>query len=85
MINIMRVEIYSLKHVLFQGEAEAVNCKTMKGEITILERHEPLISMLAEGPIKVTPPGGGKEEIFSIKGGFLEIGPAHGVRLLVEE
>lgn len=94
----MRVEIYSLQRILFEGDAQSVNCKTAKGEITVLEDHEPLISMLEEGPIKVLPaPGAGAgvagghgadghgEEIFAAKGGFMEVTPQHTVRLLVEE
>lgn len=81
----MRVEIYSLQRILFEGDAQSVNCKTAKGELTILENHEPLISMLEEGPIKVAPAAAGGEEVFVTKGGFLEVSPTHGVRLLVEE
>ena len=82
----MQVEIYSLQRILFEGDAKSVNCKTAKGELTILEDHEPLISMLQEGPIRVaTNSNEHKEEIFSAKGGFLEVTPRHTVRLLVEE
>jgi F-type H+-transporting ATPase subunit epsilon len=82
----MRVEIYSLQRILFEGDAKSVNCKTAKGELTILENHEPLISMLQEGPIKVfSASAGSKEEIFHANGGFLEVTPQHTVRLLVEE
>jgi F-type H+-transporting ATPase subunit epsilon len=82
----MRVEIYSLQRILFEGDAKSVNCKTAKGELTILEDHEPIISMLQEGPIRVEPASGGsKEEIFAAKGGFMEVTPQHTVRLLVEE
>jgi F-type H+-transporting ATPase subunit epsilon len=85
--NPMRVEIYSLHKILFEGEAESVNCKTAKGEITVLDEHEPLISMLEEGPIKVMPAqkSDGGEEVFAVKGGFLEVNPNHVVRMLVEE
>lgn len=81
----MQVEIYSLQRILFEGSAESVNCKTAKGELTILANHEPLISMLESGPIKVRPTGAAKEEIFTAKGGFLEVTPQRTVRLLVEE
>ena len=87
----MRVEIYSLQRILFEGDAQSVNCKTAKGELTILENHEPIISMLEEGPIKVLPASDGGaadghgEEIFAAKGGFMEVTPQHTVRLLVEE
>ena len=81
----MRVEIYSLQRILFEGDAASVNCKTAMGEITVLESHEPLISMLEEGPVKVVPAGGGPEQAFAVKGGFLQVNPEHAVRMLVEE
>jgi F-type H+-transporting ATPase subunit epsilon len=81
----MRVEIYSLKRILFEGDAESVNCKTAIGEITVLEKHEPLISMLEDGPVKIVPAGGGQEQAFAVKGGFIQVNPEHAVRLLVEE
>ena len=92
----MRVEIYSLQRILFEGDAKSVNCKTAKGELTILEDHEPIISMLEAGPIKILPASGAGaagghgadghgEEIFAAKGGFMEVTPQHTVRLLVEE
>jgi F-type H+-transporting ATPase subunit epsilon len=81
----MRVEIYSLKRILFEGDAQSVNCKTANGEITVLEKHEPLISMLEDGPVRIMPAGGGQEQAFAVKGGFIQVNPGHEVRLLVEE
>jgi F-type H+-transporting ATPase subunit epsilon len=80
----MRVEIYSLQRILFEGEARSVNCKTALGEVTVLEKHKPLISMLEEGPVKVIPVEGG-EHVFAVKGGFMQVNPEHAVRMLVEE
>jgi len=90
----MRLEIYSLQRILFEGDASSVNCKTAQGEVTVLENHEPFISMLEEGPIKVvagsgTAPGNAAsprgEQVFPVKGGFIEVTPQHTVRVLVEE
>ena len=79
----MRVAVYSLEKILYEGEASAVNAKTMVGEITVLDRHRPLISMLMAGPLRVTDTGGDKW--FDVKGGFLEVEPGNSVRLLIEE
>ncbi|OGY97535.1 MAG: hypothetical protein A2855_02580 [Candidatus Liptonbacteria bacterium RIFCSPHIGHO2_01_FULL_57_28] len=81
----MRVEIYSLQRIIFEGEAQSVNCKTAMGEVTVLEKHEPLISMLEDGPVRVVPVGGGQEQAFPVKGGFLQVNPEHAVRILAEE
>lgn len=74
-----------MKRILFEGDAQSMNCKTAMGEVTVLEKHEPLISMLEEGPVKVVPAGGGQEQAFAVKGGFLQVNSDHAVRLLVEE
>ncbi len=78
----MRVAIYSLQNILYEGEADAVNCKTLAGEITVLPHHRPLISMLMEGPVRVTNAAG--DQWFEVKGGFIEVEPQNSVRLLVE-
>lgn len=53
----MKLSVYSLKNILFQGEAQLLNCKTVTGEITILDHHEPLITVLKEGILKVVDSG----------------------------
>lgn len=78
----MRVAVYSLEKILYEGEASAVNAKTAMGEITILDHHRPLISMLTPGAVKVTGPEGDK--FFDVQSGFLEVEPQNRVRLLVE-
>lgn len=79
----MRIAIYSLQNIVYEGEAKALNCKTMVGEITVLDHHRPLISMLSAGPLRITDAEG--EKWFDVKGGFLEVEPGNNVRLLVEE
>ena len=80
----MRVEIYSLKRVVFEGEASEANCKTAMGEITVLDHHEPLISLLQEGPIAITAADGTAHH-FPVKGGFLEVKPENLARFIVDE
>jgi F-type H+-transporting ATPase subunit epsilon len=80
----MTVGIYSLKQILFQGEAESVNCKTENGEITILDHHRPLISLLTSGVIKIIDKTK-KDHYIPISSGFLEIQQNNAARLLVDE
>jgi F-type H+-transporting ATPase subunit epsilon len=79
----MRLSIYSLRRTLFEGEAQAVNLQTVSGEITVLDHHRPLISMLKEGVLKVT--AGGKDDYFPVKSGFIEVDQDNRVKLLVDE
>ena len=80
----MKLDIYSLKQVLYHGDAAAVNCKTTSGEITVLDHHRPLISVLPAGVLKVTDTNQ-KEQYIQITSGFLEVRDSNDMRLLVEE
>ena len=80
----MKLSIYSLKNILFQGSASLLNCQTMMGEITILDNHETLISVLSAGVIRIVDEGK-KEQFFPINSGFLEVKPGNEVRCIVEQ
>ena len=80
----MKVSIYSLKKILFEGDASSVNCKTKNGEITVLDHHRPLISELTKGVMKITDPAH-KEHFIPVGGGFLEVQKNNRVSLLVDE
>jgi F-type H+-transporting ATPase subunit epsilon len=80
----MHLSIHSLKRTLFDGEAKAINCKTQSGEITILNHHRPLISILVPGVLKVTT-SDEKQEYFPIRNGLLEVKQGNEARFIVEE
>ncbi len=80
----MKLSVYSLKKVLFQGEAQSLNCKTITGEITVLDNHEPLVTVLAKGAIKVVD-SKNQEQFFEIASGFLEVKEGNEVRCIVEQ
>jgi len=80
----MTLGVYSLEKVLFRGAAREVNCRTKLGEITILDHHEPLISILDRGTIKVVDDAG-KEHYFPVTSGFLEVNSRDNVKVLVEQ
>jgi len=90
----MKLSVYSLKKILFQGEADLLNCKTPLGEITVLDNHETFITVLSAGAVKIIPAKsrGGKAvlpdrgaKFFPIKSGFLEVKSGNEVRCIVEE
>ena len=80
----MKLSVYSLKNILFQGDASLLNCKTVMGEITVLDNHETLITTLSAGIIKVVDDKS-KEYFFPIKSGFLEVKPDNEARCIVEQ
>jgi F-type H+-transporting ATPase subunit epsilon len=80
----MKLGVYSLKKILFQGDAKSVNCNTRSGEITVLDHHEPLISILEKGTITIVD--GNQQEVFiPVSSGFLEVDSGSQMRILVEE
>ena len=79
----MKLSIYSLKKIIFAGEARLLNCQTSAGEITVLDNHENLISVLTPGVMKVVDKDK-KENFFDIKSGFLEVRQGNEVRCLVD-
>ena len=79
----MKLGVYSLEKVLFQGDAKSVNCNTSSGEITILDHHEPLISILQKGTITIVDEAG-KEWYIPVSSGFLEVDSGSQTKILVE-
>ena len=79
----MKLSVYSLKKILFQGSAESLNCKTMVGEITILDNHESYIGVMTGGVAKIVDETK-KEHFFEVKSGFLQVSKNNEVRCIIE-
>ena len=79
----MILKAINIKGIVFEGEAKSVNLKTKAGEITILDNHRPLVTLLEKGEIKIKR-GDGKEEKVSINSGFLEMSPDNMLTLLID-
>ena len=80
----MKLGVYSLQKVLYQGDVELVNCQTSSGEITILNNHRPLISVLKKGVMRIVDVEK-KEHYVPVASGFLEVGSGNEAKFLVEE
>ncbi|KKR03127.1 MAG: ATP synthase epsilon chain [Parcubacteria group bacterium GW2011_GWF2_39_13b] len=80
----VKLSIYSLRKTLYDGQAKAINCQTTAGEITILNNHRPLISIVKNGVIKIIDEKD-KEHFVKAISGFLEVKPENEARFIVEE
>lgn len=80
----MELSIYSIKNILFQGQASLLNCQTTTGEITVLDKHQPLITVLSAGIVRIIDENK-KEQFFPIKSGFLEVKPNSEVRCIIDQ
>ena len=70
----MLLNIYSLQNPVIRKDAKSVSVQTPNGEITILGNHEPLITPLIAGDVRIVEASGTEEKIES-KGGFIEVRP----------
>jgi len=77
----MKLNVYTLKGVIYEGEIHSLNVMTKSGEITILDHHRPIVSILKEGEIRFIDMDKHSQKIV-IKGGFLEMGPKNVVNIL---
>lgn len=70
----IHVDIVSAEEQIYSGPAEMVYAPAIMGELGIAPRHTPLLSPLKPGEVRLDV-GGGKEELFFISGGILEVQP----------
>jgi F-type H+-transporting ATPase subunit epsilon len=69
----IHVNIVSAEGEIFTGDADMVFAPAKAGELGIAPRHAPLITTLKPGAVRVQH--GGKERLFYVTGGILEIQP----------
>jgi F-type H+-transporting ATPase subunit epsilon len=69
----IRCEIVSQDRLVFEGQADIVIVPGIEGEMGILPNHAPLLSTLGYGILKVR--SAGREELFTIAGGVVEVQP----------
>lgn len=78
----MKLGIYSIQQVLFEGEVERITLATTSGEITVLDNHMPLVSRVVAGGVRYRREG--KEGGLSLPaGGVLEVRPGNEAIILV--
>lgn len=77
----MNVSLVSPERSLFDGEATAVVAPAYDGEVGILPRHAPFMTLLGKGDLRIRT---GTETLrFRIEGGFLQVA-ANRVRVVAE-
>ena len=79
----MNIAVYSLQNTLFSDTAEKLICRTPQGQITILDHHLPMISLLTRHSLEIVHPAGEATRI-PIAGGFLEVQPESKIVILAE-
>jgi len=77
----MKLSIYSLKGVVYEEEIKSVNLMTVSGEITVMENHRPLVSILKKGQIKIVDHHDQFQKVI-VLGGFIEVNTKNSVHIL---
>jgi F-type H+-transporting ATPase subunit epsilon len=80
----MLLKITTPKGIEFEGEADSLTVKTTSGEITILDHHVPIISILAPGTAHIRLSGSEAREV-PVAGGFLEMNSENQLTMLLSE
>jgi F-type H+-transporting ATPase subunit epsilon len=71
----IHVDVVSAEESVYSGEAEFVVLPGEAGELGIYPRHIPLITRIRPGAVRITPAGGGEEQLIFVAGGILEVQP----------
>lgn len=71
----LHIDVVSAEESIFSGEAEFVVLPGEAGELGIYPRHTPLITRIKPGTVRITPAGGGEEQLIFVAGGILEVQP----------
>jgi F-type H+-transporting ATPase subunit epsilon len=65
--------VVSVERSLFEGDVDFIVARGAEGELGILPRHAPLMTILKPGALKITV--GSDEQLLFVGGGFLEVLP----------
>lgn len=74
-MSIMQVEVVSNENSIYSGEANFVVVPTVNGELGIYPRHEPIMSLVRPGVLRLTVPNNSQEVLVAVAGGVLEVSP----------
>lgn len=69
----LTVEVVAADRVVWTGEAARLLARTVEGEIGILPGHTPLLAVLAEGDVRVSPTDGGEDVVARLANGFVSV------------
>ena len=70
-----QLRVVSVERSLFDGEVEFIIANGADGELGVLARHAPLMTILKPGPLRIQEVFGGEEQVLFVGGGFLEVLP----------
>jgi F-type H+-transporting ATPase subunit epsilon len=69
------LRVVSVERSLYEGDVEFLVANGEAGELGVLARHAPLMTILKPGPLRIQESIGGPEEVLFVGGGFMEVLP----------
>jgi len=78
----LNVSVVAVDRSIWVGSAKSIVAKTPEGEIGILPGHEPVLSLLVNGVVRIEPTEGAKVAV-AVHGGFVAM-DSDNVRILAE-
>ncbi len=69
------LRVVSVERSLFEGDVEFIIANGADGELGVMARHAPLMTVLKPGPLRIQEVMGGSEEVLFVGRGFLEVLP----------
>ena len=69
----IRLEIVTAEKQVYSGDVDVIIAPGIDGELAILPRHAPLMTMLRPGELRLRQ--GGEETSLAVTGGFMEVRP----------
>ena len=78
----MQVEVITPERMVVSRTGEMVIARALDGDVGILPRHIPIVTVLAPGIVRIK--GSGGETRIAVGGGFLEVSPDSKVSILAE-
>lgn len=76
MANTVQCDIVSAQENIFSGKVEMLTATASNGELGVMAGHAPMLTGLAPGPVNIMTEDG-KEEVYFVSGGYLEVQPHH--------
>jgi len=73
-VSTVHLDVVSAEDRLFSGDVQSIQVTGSEGELGILPGHTPLLTALKPGMVRVVMENG-KEELFYIAGGVMEVQP----------
>lgn len=74
-MSLMQVEVVSNEQNIYSGQASFIVVPTVNGELGIYPKHEPIMSLVRPGALRLTVPDSSEEVFVAISGGVLEVSP----------